>query len=206
MYKASILIITIALCIYLYYLSNSVPRETIMAFVNQFGVWGTVVFIGLNWITFLAPLSNTPLLLAGYYIYGPATVFYIAAAMALSMVTNFWIAKIWGNKLVSSLVGRDNMKKVDQFAEKYDSWNTLFLLRLSQGGMHKFVSYALGFTKMNFGTYLLVSVVALLPLVGLWYFLATSVQDPLQFLLATQVLGGIPVIFFTLIVFLKKKR
>ncbi len=193
------IVLTVVISVGLYLLSSSVPKETISDTLNQIGIFGPIIFILLNTIVYIiAPLSNTPLLLAGFYLWGAEVVWFLGAAMFLSFITNYWIAKVWGVKIVRKLVGSENIGKVEKIIGKYDKPKIFLLLRIFQGTTHKFVSYAMGFTNNSFNRYILLSFIGLFPGMILWYILASKVNDPLSFLGITHALGLIlPGIFLT---------
>jgi uncharacterized membrane protein YdjX (TVP38/TMEM64 family) len=204
--KAVIILLLVAVSILLYKYSNSIPKEAIIKYLDSLGPVSIVVFILLNLVTYVvAPLSNTPLLIAGFYIYGSKVVLYIALAMILSFLTNFLIARIFGKKFVKGLVGKNNFKRVEYILERYDSPGKFLFLRLLQGAWHKFVSYAFGLTKMNLIQYLLLSLLGFAPACMLWYFASTKVSDPISFTLITQVIGIVPPLILTGLLFLFAK-
>jgi len=85
-----------------------IPKEVIVDFVKTAGPFGPLVLIGLFWITsFFAPLSGSPFLFAGFNFYGTDTVIYASVSSILASVSNFLVAKKWGDDLWwPSLLGR----------------------------------------------------------------------------------------------------
>lgn len=102
------IVLTVVISVGLYLLSSGVPKETFSDSLNQIGIFGSIIFILLNTVVYIiAPLSNTPLLLAGFYLWGAEVIWFLGAAMFLSFITNYWIARVWGVKIVRKLVGDD---------------------------------------------------------------------------------------------------
>lgn len=133
-------------------------------YILTLGILGPVVFIVLTVLAnILAPLSSTPIILSGVYIFNEASVVYLLFATGLSYVVNFLIAKVWGRKLVIKLVGKKDIEKIDNYARKY-GLVTLILLRLSQMPGQEFISYAAGFTTISFRDYIAASIVATIPM------------------------------------------
>ena len=205
--RCVLFLITLGFCVYIYELSNTIPPEVILHVVNSFGMWGPVLFILLNVITYIIlPLSNAPLSLAGFIIFGPNTVLLLWVGMVISVVINYWIGRIWGKKFVSLLAGDHIMLRINDFANNYQTRSLLFYLRLLQGGLHKYVSYAIGLTDFPFWPYLIISLIGMTPVVLMWYVGTLYIENPITFLIWTQIMGSVPVGIFLIIAFFKKRR
>ncbi len=201
--KLALILLLVVASVLLYKFSSSIPKEAIIAYLNSLGPISIIVFILLNLVTYVvAPLSNTPLLIAGFYIYGAKVVLYISLAMILSFVANFLIARIFGKKFVKSMVGKNNFKRVEDILESYDTPGKFLFLRLLQGAWHKFASYAYGLTKMSFLSYFLLSLLGFLPACALWYFAALRSDNPIIFTVYTQIIGIAPPLVLTGLIFI----
>jgi len=131
----------------------------------------------------------------GYYAYGRNVIFLTTVAAYLSFYINFWIARKWGRPIIQRLVGKDNMTKVDSLTSDY-GLVYLFLLRVFQGSVHDFLSFAVGLTSMKFSHYIIVSTLAIIPGTALWYYLSGFVSTPAGFTLLTfGILGVFSVLF-----------
>ena len=87
----------------------------------------------------------------------------------LSATVNFWIAKKLGRNLVAKLFGKKDMNKIDQFTEDFGVKSLIFL-RIYQGHLVDFISYAYGLTSMKFTSYIVITVLAPIPWLLLWQF------------------------------------
>lgn len=204
-YQFYSLLFTIIICLVLYLLSNSLSKESIVSFLSQFGVWLILAFIILNTLTYvIVPLSNTPLLLAGFYLFGQKVVFYFILSMLISMFINYWIARVWGRGMVVKIAGKENIAKINNFLKSYNSVLWFVVLRLLQGAWHKFISLAFGLVKMEFVSYSFLSVITLVPFAVVWYILAGRVNNPVSFTILSQILGIAPPVFLSIMLFLMR--
>ncbi|MBI4100227.1 TVP38/TMEM64 family protein [Candidatus Microgenomates bacterium] len=190
--------IVITVLAFLYLLTQVIPEEGMRVFLKSAGIWAPLIFIILSLLTYIAaPVSGTPLLFAGFYVFGANVIILTAIATFTSTITNFWISRIWGRSLVQKFVGAGNMKRVDKVTQNYGVI-TLFILRLLGGSFHEFISYAAGLTSMRFSAYFFASTVGMIPGMVLWYFLAQKVGTPVAFTFLTL---GISAVFLLLFLF-----
>jgi uncharacterized membrane protein YdjX (TVP38/TMEM64 family) len=175
--------------LFLCLVTRALPADAVHCFMGGAGPLGPIVLTVAILATYiLAPLSSSPLLIAGYYGFGRDVVWCVVTAAWLAAVVNFWIARRLGRAAVVRIVGETNMRRVDAVTGRYGLW-MLFVLRISQGGVHDFVSYAAGLTSMRFRPYLAVTTLGMAPGTIAWYALASWVDDPLAFTALTLGLG-----------------
>lgn len=170
----------------LYFFSNKIGSATISSTVKRASIFGPLVFILLNAITLIiAPISGAPTYFAGFALFGKQVQFLVYLSAVFAGTINFLIAKKLGRRVVIKMVGKDNMDKVDDFTQDYGI-GTLIFLRLFQGNLFDFISYAFGLTKVKFLPYFLVTLLAPIPWLLLWYlFLFRFVNSLLDFTLIT---------------------
>lgn len=175
------ILFAVFLVVLLYLLSRSIPQESIRTFLIQLGLAAPIIFILLKLATLVfAPLSGTPLLFAGFYAFGPKVVFLTTIATFISYIINFWIARRFGRNFVGKFIGAKHLASVDRLTENYGLW-MLLALRIFEGSVSDFVSYASGLTSMRFLPYLIISTLALIPGTILWYAVSLRVATPLAF-------------------------
>lgn len=169
----------------LYIASVSIPQEKVRQILVSHGPLGPLVFVFLMLLTHIfSPISSSPFLFAGFYAFGENVVLLMTAAGILAAVTNFWIARVWGRGFVARLVGQGSMSKVDDFTKNYGLW-TIFFLRVFLGGLHDFISYAAGLTKIRFVPYFLISIAGVVPGTLVWYMIARKIESPVNFTIIT---------------------
>lgn len=163
------------------FVSIRFPEETIREVIKNAGPFGIVVFVFLTWLTYvIAPISGSPFLFVGFYLFGQTVIIYSFIAAFIASITNFWIARVWGRTLVEKLAGSESLKKVDCLANNY-GLQTLFFFRIFLGSFHDAISYAFGLTKIRFTPYLITSILGMVPGTFIWYLISLKVNNPLLF-------------------------
>lgn len=191
------ILLTAALFLLIFLLSKTIPEEQLRQFILNTGDLGPFVFILLMLLSYiLSPLSGSPLLLVGFYIFRSEVVLFAAVAGFLATITNFWIARLWGKNLVRRIIGEKSVQKIEEIT-KNSSLFTLFFIRIFQGGIHELVSYVLGLTSIGFLPYFIVSTLAMIPGTLLWYALSLKVKNSVEFTAITLILG---IVFSALLV------
>jgi uncharacterized membrane protein YdjX (TVP38/TMEM64 family) len=133
--------------------------------IESAGAWGPLVYIGLKAATYvIAPLSGTPVKLAGGALFG----FWEGAALGLTgdMIgasLNFWIARLFRDKAITKLSGRKAIKQIDELTEHVGGWRALLAARIFLSSLYDFISYAAGLSKLPFKQFFLVSFFAGIP-------------------------------------------
>ena len=183
-----------------------IPKETIRNIIEKAGPWGVILLIFCLWITnVIAPLSGSPFLFAGFYSYGQMSVFYAFIAAVIASITNFWIAKVWGRKIVTRLVGEENLDKLDNLTKDY-GLQALFVFRLFIKEFHDVISYAFGLTNLTFKSYFIVSTLGMIPATIIWYLISLKVNDPITFTTVSWVFANVSGGVYLLWLKLKKKK
>ena len=187
-------------------IGSIIPKESIKGVIEKAGPWGVVLLIFCLWITNVAaPLSGSPFLFAGFYSYGQMSVVYAFIAAVIASVTNFWIAKVWGRKIVTKLAGEENLDKLDTLTKDY-GLQTLFIFRLFMKEFHDAISYAFGLTNLTFKSYFIVSTLGMIPATIIWYLISLKVKDPITFTTVSWVFAYVSGGVYLLWLKLKKKK
>lgn len=175
-----LLIITIVSGILLY-IQKIIGLAKIQQLVAESGVWGPVVLIFLVVLTHIfAPIQGYPFIILGFAIFGKWTIFYVYLATIVSSFTNFWIARKFGRGIVVKLVGKEAMSKVDHIAS-HEGVKLLVAMRLFQGFISDYISYAAGFTSIKFPVYYLVSLVVPIPWTIIMFIFFDSIPQQQMF-------------------------
>ena len=168
-----------------------VPEDTIRSVMHDAGSWGVVLLIFCLWITnVVAPLSGSPFLFAGFYLYGQISVFYAFIAAVIASISNFWIARIWGRGIVVKLAGEESLKKIDHLSKNYGV-QTLFVFRLFLKEFHDVISYAYGLTNISFKDYFMVSTAGMIPATVVWYAISLTIRNPITFTIMSWLMAYI---------------
>lgn len=183
-----------------------VPEYTIRKIVQDAGVLGPFLLILLFWLAnFFAPLSGSPFLFAGFYLYGRNVVIYATIAAVLASISNFMVARRWGRPLVTKLAGAETLERADKFIDHKSIW-MVFLIRIVAREMHDVLSYAFGLTALEFWRYFAVSTFGIISASALWYFLAGRIQNAAVFTLFSWILFSIPVTGYFAYILIKNNR
>ncbi len=129
------------------------------------GIWAPLVYVGLKAATYVvAPLSGTPVKLAGGALFG----FWEGAALALlgDMIgasLNFWIARLFRDRGISKMIGAKAIKQIDDLTEHVGGWRALLAARLLLSSLYDFISYAAGLSSIPYKQFFWVSLLAGIP-------------------------------------------
>ena len=195
-FKKRNLLIALFIFIVIFLLSGKIPPEAVQNFIKDWGILAPIPLIVLSLITYIfAPLSSIPVVIAGFYIYGPKSILFVSIAVWISYVTNFWISRRLGLRYVKFFVGDEQIVKLNTFTLKY-GYLSLFVTRAFIAAIpHELISYALGLTKMNFYKYMIISTIGLAINSSLWYLLVLRSKNIWEFglisFLMMLVLAGI---------------
>ncbi len=150
----------------------------VLEWIRSLGVWGPAAMVGLYVLACVLVLPGWILTVGSGFLFGlgwglatvvcGANLGAMAAFLAGRTVGRRWIAgKVARNPRFSALdqaVGREGFKLV-------------LLLRLSPLFPFNFLNYALGLTKITFGTYALASFLGMLPAMVLYVYLGSAARS-----------------------------
>ncbi|MDP3093283.1 MAG: VTT domain-containing protein [bacterium] len=171
----------------LFYLQKLIGLENIRQFIIRAGPFGPAIYILLIILTHIfAPLQGLPFYFLSFAIYGKWTVVYTHIAYLISSITNFWIARKFGRDIIVKLVGHEGMQKIDHISI-HEGPKALFIIRLFQGWINDFVSYAAGLTPLKFSTYYIISFLAPLPLTILTFLFFNQIPQNQVFFLSMTI-------------------
>jgi uncharacterized membrane protein YdjX (TVP38/TMEM64 family) len=183
------------------FLGTLIPQEKIRMAVENAGIYAPLIFILASLISYIiAPLSNMPVMAAGHYSFGSEKIIiYGFVAGILAAITNFWVARIWGVKLVKKLVGKKTLVQINELAEDY-GLGTLLMVRLFAWGFNDVISYAAGFTNINFKPYFIITVIAMVPGTIIMLYATRYIENTTQFVLINL---GLTTVFLLILPYTK---
>lgn len=185
-----------SISIFLYFWGRQIPEEAIESFVQSAGPWAPIVYILSHQISYvIAPISGFPFLIAGFYLFGKTVIIYSYFVAVIGASINFWIARKWGRPLVGRFAGEGALKKIDQLSKEYGII-TLIALRMLQGSVGDYISYAYGLTPMKFSTYIITTALAMIPGTALWYYVVSKTDSIEQYLVVTLLFAFFSVLIF----------
>lgn len=150
--------------------------DQLRAWIDEAGPLAPLVYMLIKIVTYVvAPLSSGPLQLSAGVLFGLVPgVLYTLLSEVIAGSINFWLARRFGRPVVERLVGADDMPRVDHFVTGIVDWKTLVYARIFLASFFDFISYAVGFSRLPFRTFLLVAIFAGILPTALPVFLGTS--------------------------------
>lgn len=133
-------------------------------YILQAGILGPLIFAVFYIITLvIAPLPGFPLLITGFGIFGIYQTILLNYSLCLiGGGINFYIARKWGRNTIRRLIGKHGLDKVDSHVDECGT-EMLILIRLFDGFLFEWISYAAGFTQMSFKRYIIITAICSIP-------------------------------------------
>lgn len=191
----------LALLTALYMVVQSVGIEDLQDSIADAGVWGPLFFIGLKVFTYIfAPLSAGPIQFTSGILFGVVEgTLYAVLGELIGGSINFIIARVYGRRIVERFVGKMAMKRVDEFYVRYlDDWKSLLIARVLLFSVYDFISYAVGFSRIRFSVYVVVSFIGGLLPTFLFVLIGSEVSQNQNILLMFYI--GVAVLFLGFVV------
>lgn len=187
---------------------DSAGCPTIEEFVRGFGVWAPV-FFGLTYIAsspipFLAPLLSA----AGGLIFGPVTGTLLVLFFAtLSALVPFFLARLLGQEWVASKLKGKNFDQLYQQSEGRGGFLFVLLMRLIPILPWEIQNYVGGLSKVTVPTFMVATVLGIIPGSFSIVFLGSSIRDPgsWQFYLAIG-LNLVIILIPVIAIYLKRRK
>lgn len=141
---------------------QAIGVDNIRDFIEDAGPLAPLAFILVKILTYVAaPLTSGPIQLSAGIFFGllPGTIYTLIGEVIGGSIA-FWISRRFGRSVVKQLVGDGGLERVDNFIAQIVDWKTLLYARIFLFSFYDFISYAVGFSKLPFRTYLIISTVA----------------------------------------------
>jgi pyruvate/2-oxoglutarate dehydrogenase complex dihydrolipoamide dehydrogenase (E3) component/uncharacterized membrane protein YdjX (TVP38/TMEM64 family) len=163
---------------------------SILEWTKGLGVWGPLFVIVFYVVACLFFLPGSVLTLGAGFLFGVAVGFPTAwIGASLGACAAFLVGRTIGREWVAKKVAGNAKFKAIDHAVGREGFKIVFLLRLSPIFPFNLLNYALGLTKVSFGTYVLASVTGMIP-GGLMYCYFGSAARSLADVAAGQVQRG----------------
>ena len=162
--------------------------------IEQLGPWGPIAYIAFFAGSMLfAPVPTAPAPIIAATVFGGALGFlYTLIGTATGSAICFWLARKLGRPALRRLMSQAAVDKVDELGERL-GLRLLIVLRLFPIAGVDYVSYAAGLTQMRFGIYIIVSILASAPILGIAAVLGEGVVGDWRLLAAAA--GGLLLFF-----------
>lgn len=155
---AAFIVVTAALMIGI----QQIGLERIRGAIEAAGPLAPLLFILVKMLTYVfAPLTSGPIQLSAGILFGLwQGTLYTLIGEVIGGSISFWIARKLGRPMVRRLVGEEGIQRVDHFYKTMGEWRSLLYARLFLFSIYDFISYAVGFTRLKFRTYVIISTAA----------------------------------------------
>ncbi len=161
--KIVYILVSLLLIVLLIYISNRFSPQDISTFIAKAGPLAPVLYVLIQIIgQIFAPLSTSALFVAGFIIFGKNAIFYSVLTWLISSITNFYLARKFGKKVLKRFIGEEGIIRIEEIAERIDT-KRFYLLRFSTFYINDFASYAFGLTRIPFFKYYMATVISMIP-------------------------------------------
>lgn len=176
-----IIIMSVLVTVGWYYLSqyNTISRENIQDFVSGFGAWAPIAFavlyIASAPIPFLAPTFSA----VGGLLFGAVKgTLIIMVVASISALVPFSLSRRLGRDWVASKIKGKKLDKIYQQSEGSKGFTFIILMRLIPVLPWEIQNYVAGLTKVKVPTFILGTLVGIIPGSFSLAFLGASATDP----------------------------
>jgi len=188
----------------LIYFPTRYSSQEISDTISRAGVLAPILYLTIQILgQIFAPLSTSALFVAGFIMFGRTAIFYAIITWVVSSITNFFIARIYGKRMLKKFVGIEGLEKIEKIADKIDN-TSFFILRVSTFYLNDFAAYAFGLTKISFKRYMVATIVSMIP----WAIIITLILEKGDSAILTIIKIFVSMIPFALLsyVYLKNKK
>jgi uncharacterized membrane protein YdjX (TVP38/TMEM64 family) len=162
-------VLLLAVCLLLYYYHDAhrgiarvlhffSNRERLKEFIDSFGWYAPLVFIGIQALQVVAaPIPGELTGFLGGYLFGMGPgLAYSTIGMTLGSLLAFLVARRLGMPFVSRFAGQENLQKFDQLMQRQGAF-LCFLLFLIPGIPKDYLCYLLGLSPLGLFPFLVIS-------------------------------------------------
>lgn len=173
-------------------------QTEVTSWLSSFGPYVILAYVLAQTIAILfPPLGGFVLVIAMVALFGPGVALLLAYLVTTPVyILNFYFARRFGRPLVTRVVGKEALNRVDHYIKDAGT-SLLIILRLLMGGSFDYLSYGFGLTKVSFKTFIVVNIVAGIPGTLLHYFILREFSSltvaVLVFYGVTIILAGISI-------------
>ncbi len=164
--------------------------------IDDLGAWGPIIYIVFFAASMVfAPIPTAPAPIAAAAAFGGVLgFFYTLIAGIIGATLCFWIARVWGRPLMRRILPDKLVDEIDRLTASL-GLRVLFVLRLFPLLGVDVVSYAAGLTPIRYLPYIVISIVASIPMLALTSAIGEGIQDNRT--LAAGALIGLAVFLIT---------
>ena len=176
----SVLLVSFGLLVYAYFSQyDTFNSENLQSFVDGFGPWSLAVYVAIYLIGSPIPMLSTVFSAAGGLIFGPvAGPFIVILTATISSLIPFMLARSLGREWVEARLQGKNLEDVYKQSEGGKGFTFILLMRLVPVIPWEIQNYIAGLTKISVVTFLLATILGILPLSTSLVLLGASAREP----------------------------
>lgn len=162
--------------------------ERYTTWLSSFGPYVVLVYILIQAVTLVIPPLGAMFIWIGMIaILGPAKGLLLSYLVTTPVYClNFLLSKRYGRPLVSKVIGKAGMGKVDHYAANAGI-ETLWILKIFENSYFDYISYAAGLTKISFRDFLIVNFLGGIPSSLITYFILIKSPNFLTSMILIQI-------------------
>jgi uncharacterized membrane protein YdjX (TVP38/TMEM64 family) len=143
--------------------ANFLTQAKVQHFILQYGYISWLAYLVLLVVAIMSPLPDTPIVLAGGFVFGPyITIPLTIIGQLLGATIDFYLARKLGRIYVTRKF--PNATKVVNDYSHSLGWQTVFLMRLMPTLSFDILSYAAGLSTIRYRLYIIATFCGMLPL------------------------------------------
>ena len=176
----SVLLVSLGLLVYAYFSQyDTFNSENLQSFVDGFGPWSLAVYVAIYLIGSPIPMLSTVFSAAGGLIFGPiAGPFIVILTATISSLIPFMLARSLGREWVEARLQGKRLEDVYKQSEGGKGFTFILLMRLVPVIPWEIQNYIAGLTKISVVTFLLATILGILPLSTSLVLLGASAREP----------------------------
>ncbi|MGL5414109.1 MAG: TVP38/TMEM64 family protein [Clostridium sp.] len=152
--------------------------EKVLQFIEERGAFAALIYLGIYIVKpFFLVIPTNIIAIAGGMMFGPVKGFILTmVGFFITGTIAFFVSRMLGRDFVEGLLGK-KMLKLDENLEK-NGFKILFLLRLPPILPYDPLSYACGFTKVKYSSFIVASLLGVMPETICYSILGKNMDKP----------------------------
>lgn len=132
----------------------SINAENIQSYVSNYGIYAPIFFILICiFVVVFPPSPNLIPMIAGGILFGiQFGILYSYIGIMAGATINFFLTRIFGRKIIKSILNKNEINFIDNFAKKIN-WRIISILPFLPGMYADLGGYSAGLGKMKFKKY-----------------------------------------------------
>jgi uncharacterized membrane protein YdjX (TVP38/TMEM64 family) len=153
----------------------------------------------------IPPIPGGLLALAMIPVFGWFLAFlYGAVGLIIGCSLAFWLARRYGTKFVANFIPISQIHKLEKKMSEQDRFFAFLMVRFATGPVMDFASYVAGLSKVKFSTFILATIISILP-DALYYYLGEALYRQFSPVLIFLVILTVASVYITQKILFKRK-